>query len=554
MQIRIGIPIPVAKGGHQPPSPGFEYPNASFCQDDGDQTPVITGTGGGVFSVSPSISGFNTTTGTIPGNSPAGTYNVTYSVQGLTETDQIVITADFETTFTYPNGESRFTILPTQTSNPSSGTYSFVTNPGNLTINATTGAIDLSAATAGQSYTVQYLPNNVCANPTQASFTVVQALQSFEFTIQVNAGDTFTIPTTGSGYSYSVNWGLNSNNNITNFVGQGNAFGAPGYTGNATSPTYTNAGTYTIQIGMLGDTFPRIYFNHTGDRDKMRNIVKWGEFQWTSFFGAFHGCSNLDVIASDTPDLTNCNNFTNMFHRCFPSLTGTVAGTNWDWTFNNNASNFAQMFRRAGNFNGDISNWDTSKVTDMSYMFAMDNQATEHQFNQNIGSWDVGEVTNMSNMFNNSIFNQDIGNWDTSKVTSMAYMFTSNGIFNQDINTKDYTAGSRLAWDVSACTDFQNMFNNSTGFATSVNKWKIYTGSSNVTMSYMFAGATSFNSSLNTEQFTVGQGGYQQTYLAWDVQKVNNLSNVIKNTQVTTSLSNWDTSNATTIQELFKDT
>ena len=59
MQIRIGIPIPVTKGGHQPPSPGFEYPNASFCQDDGDQTPLITGTGVGVFSVSPSISGYN---------------------------------------------------------------------------------------------------------------------------------------------------------------------------------------------------------------------------------------------------------------------------------------------------------------------------------------------------------------------------------------------------------------------------------------------------------------------------------------------------------------
>ena len=553
MQIRIGIPIPVTKGGHQPPSPGFEYPNASFCQDDGDQTPAITGTQGGVFSVSPSISGFNTTTGTIPNNSPAGTYNVTYSVQGLTETDQIVITADFETTFTYPNGENRFTILPTQTSNPSSGIYSFVTNPGNLTINATTGAIDLSSATAGQSYTVQYLPNNVCANPTQNSFTVVQAFQSFEFTIQVNAGDTFTIPTTGSGYNYSVNWGLNSNNNLTNFVGQGNSQG-PGYTGDATSPTYTNAGTYTIQIGMFGDTFPRIYFNNGGDKDKMRNIVKWGEFQWTSFFAAFHGCSNLDVIASDTPDLTNCNGFQSMFHRCFPGLTGTTPGTNWNWTFNNNASSFTEMFRRAGNFNGDISNWDTSKVTNMSFMLTMDGQATKHQFNQNIGSWDVGEVTDMRYMFNNSIFNQDIGNWDTSKVTSMAFMFASNGNFNQDINTKDYAAGNRIAWDVSACTDFQYMFNNSIGFAASVDKWKIHTGSSNVNMNNMFAGATSFNSSLNTEQFTVGQGGYQQTYLAWDIQKVNNLSNVIKNTQVTASLSNWDTSNATTIQELFKDT
>ena len=557
MKIGIGYTIPNAKGGHSAPDPGFEYDPIAWCEDDGPNTPTVTGDPGGVFSVNPSISGFNTTTGAIPVNTTAGSYAVTYTVNGVSETDTITISPDVSTTFTYPNAENRFTIFPTQATTIA-GVYSFTVNPGNITFangatTSTTGSIDTTGAALG-AYTVQFQPDSTCGNPTTSSFNIIQAFESFEFTVQMAQGETFTIPTTGSGYSYRVNWGLNSNNNLTNFVGQGNLPAGNNYTGNATSPPY-NAGTYTIQIGDYnGNTFPRIMFNNTGDKLKIRNIVKWGEFQWSSFSGAFYGCSNLDVIASDTPDLTNCNAFNDMFHRCFPSLTGTTAGTNWNWTFNNNASDFSNMFKRAGNFNGNISNWDTSKVNNMVYMFAMDGQGTKHQFNQNIGSWNVGEVTNMSSMFNNSIFNQDISNWDTSKATNMAYMFVSNGVFNQDINTKDYPAGNRLAWDVSACNDFQYMFANATSFATSVNKWKIYTGSSNVNMNNMFSNATSFNSSLNTEQFTVGQGSYQQTYLAWDVQKVNNLSNVIKNTQVTSSLSNWDTSSATVIQELFKDT
>jgi len=565
MFLGIGNKVPISKGGHRPPNPGFEYNPIAWCQDDGAQTPLITGDQGGVFSyvneatgTATGLSSFNTATGAIGANSTPGSYAITYAVSGLSETDVITISPDVSTTFTYPNAENRFTIFPTQATT-TAGVYSFTVNPGNITFangatTSTTGSIDTTGASLG-AYTVQFQPNSTCGNPTTSSFNIIQAFESFEFTIQVNAGDTFTIPTIGSGYSYRVNWGLNNNNNLTNFVGQGNLTSGNNYTGNATSPTYANGGTYTIQIGDYnGNAFPRIYFNNGGDKAKMRNITSWGEIPWTSFDKAFYGCSNLDVVASDTPNLTSCNNFNDMFHRCFPSLTGTTAGTNWNWTFNNNASNFSEMFRRAGNFNGDISNWDTSKVTNMSLMLAMDNQGTQHQFNQNIGSWDVGEVTNMSNMFNNSIFNQDISNWDTSKVTNMGSMFSGNGSFNQDINTKDYPAGNRLAWDVSACTDFSGMFGGCTSFSSNVDKWKIYTGSNTVSMANMFNSCGNFNNSLNTSQVTVGQGSYQHTYLAWDIKKVNNLSNFAKNSGINGSLSNWDTSSVTNIQELFKDT
>ena len=48
-----------------------------------------------------------------------------------------------------------------------------------------------------------------------------------------------------------------------------------------------------------------------------------------------------------------------------------------------------QMFDGAAAFNQNIGDWNTSAVTNMSYMFY---EATE--FNQNIGSWVVGLVTN----------------------------------------------------------------------------------------------------------------------------------------------------------------
>ena len=66
-------------------------------------------------------------------------------------------------------------------------------------------------------------------------------------------------------------------------------------------------------------------------------------------------------------------------------------------------------------FNGDISKWDTGRVTTMYDMFY-----SASAFNQDIGSWNTAKVTTMYRMFYSaSAFNQDIGSWDTGKVTDM---------------------------------------------------------------------------------------------------------------------------------------
>jgi hypothetical protein len=107
--------------------------------------------------------------------------------------------------------------------------------------------------------------------------------------------ESITIPTTGSGYNYDVDWGDGTT--------------TTGETGDATH-TYVSTDTYTVIIS--GD-FPRIYFNNSGDKDKIYSIDQWGIQEWTSMEKAFYGCSNLVGQANDSPDLSSVASVYSMF-------------------------------------------------------------------------------------------------------------------------------------------------------------------------------------------------------------------------------------------------
>ena len=55
----------------------------------------------------------------------------------------------------------------------------------------------------------------------------------------------------------------------------------------------------------------------------------------------------------------------------------------------------------------------------MSFLFA------HSHFNGNISKWNVSNVTNMESMFAHSKFNGDISNWDVSNVTNTTYIFVN---------------------------------------------------------------------------------------------------------------------------------
>ena len=113
---------------------------------------------------------------------------------------------------------------------------------------------------------------------------------------------------------------------------------------------------------------------------------------------------------------------------------------------------------RIGLDNGDISKWDVSNVTDMSFMFL-----GSKKFNSDIGKWNVSKVTNMYGMFYEAEnFNQDISKWDVSNVTSMDSMFFEAKSFNQNISS----------WNLDKAGKCISMFYNAESFINKYNNGK----------------------------------------------------------------------------------
>ena len=298
-----------------------------------------------------------------------------------------------------------------------------------------------------------------------------------------------TIPTTGGGYSYDVDW--NDDGTFDQF----------GITGNVTHD-FGVTGTYTIRI--QGD-FPRIYFNNSGDKEKILSIDQWGSIAWDSMAKAFYGANNLTSGASDTPDLSIVTDMSSMFRKA-SSFNQTIG--NWDVS---NVTNMAGMFREATAFNKPLGSWDVSNVTTMQVMFDK-----AKIFNQPISNWDVSNVTIMRRMFNEaSSFNQPIGSWDVSNVTDLQGMFDEASTFNQPIGN----------WDVSSVTDMRFMFSQAISFDQAIGSWDV----SNVTeLGFMFSGATSFNQLVGN----------------WDVSNVTDMGGMFMGAiSFNQSLGNWDVSN-----------
>ena len=79
---------------------------------------------------------------------------------------------------------------------------------------------------------------------------------------------------------------------------------------------------------------------------------------------------------------------------------------------------------------GTMPNWDTSLVEDMSgydgYGSGAQGFGAKSTFNGDISKWDTGKVTTMIDMFYSaSAFNQDIGDWNTERVTIWMVCFIS---------------------------------------------------------------------------------------------------------------------------------
>ena len=76
------------------------------------------------------------------------------------------------------------------------------------------------------------------------------------------------------------------------------------------------------------------------------------------------------------------------------------------------------------NFNGDISKWDVTNVTNMASMFECS------EFTGNISKWNVSNVIDMRYMFMDSNFNKDISKWNINNKCNTDNIFSDCQIKN----------------------------------------------------------------------------------------------------------------------------
>ena len=316
-------------------------------------------------------------------------------------------------------------------------------------------------------------------------------------------GSTITLPLLSGGtYSGTIDWGDSSTSSLSY--------------ANRTH-TFTTAGTYTITI--TGVQCQGFQFNNGGDKLKLTGISNFGILD-ISTVGAFFGCTNIDVTATDAP-IISTTSLLDTFRGC-SSLT-TPDFNAWDVSLVTSFQNFTYT---ATNFNGFIGDWDTSSATNMSNMFYntafngdidgwdVSNVTTMlgtffgTTYSQSLNSWDVTGVlnftrtfrnatvtanisswvpsaaTNMTSMFHGGSFNGDISGWNVGNVERFLDIFRENSTFNQDIGGWNMSSATTLQnffykssqtlpfdqdvslWDINQATNLTNLFTGLTGLST----------------------------------------------------------------------------------------
>jgi len=142
--------------------------------------------------------------------------------------------------------------------------------------------------------------------------------------------------------------------------------------------------------------------------------------------------SSLGALGAWTPENKDA-----LVARIWSDCTGPMLGpenepiSQWDVS---KVTDMSEVFKDCKNFNGDISGWETSQVTDFSYVFR---GATT--FNQPLVSWNTEKALYFNQMFRDATaFNQPLGSWNTGKARSFHWMFKDTSVTSVSIKTTAY--------------------------------------------------------------------------------------------------------------------
>ena len=199
----------------------------------------------------------------------------------------------------------------------------------------------------------------------------------------------------------------------------------------------------------------------------------------------------------------------------------------------------------------DLSNLDTSKVSDMSYMFS-----NCSSYYLDLSNFDTSNVTDMSYMFISCSSEINIDGWDTSKVTNAQNMFQSFSNRNKylDLSVLDFSNVTNASNMFASCNlDYIDIRN------CNFNLSKIFVGSSNNSPFYQASGKILDLSNyditgLKSTYYLCGFSNFSTVNLTnWKTTEVTNMNSAF---YYMTSLQeliipDWDMTNVTNTSSMF---
>jgi gliding motility-associated-like protein len=395
----------------------------------------------------------------------------------------------------------------------------FSTTPANNVIkffNNRTAVVTASTATS----ITTTVPTGATTGKISITVNCVTVQSATDFTVSTGTQNFITqwnLATAGSGAT-QLTFGTATSGTV-NYTWQELSPGTASGSGSWSGATLTITGlpaAATIRLQIAPTNFQRINISGGTDRNRLTQVEQWGTTAWTSMQTAFRNCLNLQITATDIPNLSSVSDMSEMFSGC-DILNSPANIGSWN---TGAVTTMQRMFANTDSFNQNIGAWNTAAVTNMSEMFS-----SARAFNQPIGGWNTGAVTNMSSMFFFAdVFNQDIGAWNTSAVTNMSDMFTEAYAFNQNIG----------AWNTSAVTNMANMFSEAIAFNQDISSWNT---ASVTNMSGMFKFAGVFNQNIG----------------AWNTAAVTTMSQMFSRASAfNQNLSSWNTGAVTSMLGMFE--
>ena len=192
----------------------------------------------------------------------------------------------------------------------------------------------------------------------------------------------------------------------------------------------------TVTLSLESANLKRFYMGGTSSFTNLTEVTSWGTVSWSAMTNMFTQCSNLQITATNTPNLSGVTNMAQMFSYCTNLNSPSNIGT-WDVS---SITNMIGVFFQATNFNQPLNSWNVSNVTNMTEMFS-----EARAFNQPLSSWNISNVTQMINMFfRANAFNQSLGSWT---LRSGGVVITTSSSFIQEtaIDCNNYSA-TLIGW------------------------------------------------------------------------------------------------------------